>query len=85
MVTFEVLPLGSYAPTQAPSPPFKAIADLLSWNGRQSCHRITLDVPNVIQMSSLQYFLCLRVKKEVIGGQISLVFLKFELRGREAS
>ncbi|XP_074174905.1 uncharacterized protein LOC141568564 isoform X3 [Rhinolophus sinicus] len=55
-----------------PSPPFNAILELSFWNGHQSCHHITLDVLNVIQMSSFQYFLYLRVKKEVIGVQISI-------------
>ena len=38
VVAFKVLPLGSYAPMPAPSPPFKTILDLVLWNGLQSCH-----------------------------------------------
>jgi len=33
MVAFKVLPLGSYAPMQAPSPHFKTILELVLWNG----------------------------------------------------
>ena len=33
MVAFKVLPLGSYAPMPAPSPPFKTILELVLWNG----------------------------------------------------
>jgi len=36
MVTFKVLPLRSYAPMPAPSPPFKTILELVLWNGLQS-------------------------------------------------
>jgi hypothetical protein len=64
VVPFKVLPLGSYAPMPAPSPPFKTILELVLWNGRH----ITPDVINVIKMSSFQYFLYLREKKIVIGG-----------------
>jgi len=35
MVAFKVLPLGSYAPMPAPSPPFKTILELVLWNGIQ--------------------------------------------------
>jgi len=31
MVAFKVLPLGSYAPMSAPSPPFKTILKLVLW------------------------------------------------------
>jgi len=57
VVAFEVLPLGSYALMPVPSPPFKTILELVSWNGLQSCRCIT---PNVIKMPSFQYFLYLR-------------------------
>jgi hypothetical protein len=53
---FKVLPLENYAPTPAPSPPFKIILELVLWNGLQSC-RITPDVINVIKISSLQCLL----------------------------
>jgi hypothetical protein len=68
VVAFKVLPLGSYAPMPAPSPPFKTIMELVLWNGLQSCHHITPDVINVIKMSSFQYFFYLREQKKVIRG-----------------
>jgi len=68
MIAFRVLPLGSYAPMPAPSPPFKTILELVLWNGLQSCHCITSDVISVIKMPSFQYFLYLREQKKVIGG-----------------
>ena len=37
VVAFKVLPLGSYAPMPAPSPPFKTILELVLWNGLQIC------------------------------------------------
>ena len=46
VVTFRVLPLGSYAPMPAPSPPFKTILEVVLWNGLQSCRFITPDVIN---------------------------------------
>jgi hypothetical protein len=68
VVTFKVLPLGSYALMPVPSPPFKTILELVLWHGLQSCHHITPDVISVIKMPSLQYFLCLREQKKVTGG-----------------
>ena len=65
VVTFKVLPLGSYAPMPAPSPPFKTILELVLWNCLQSCRCIT---PNVIKMLPFQYFFYLREKKKVTGG-----------------
>ena len=59
MVAFKVLPLGSYAPMPAPSPPFKTILGLVLWNGLQSCHCIT--------PPPFQYFLYLREQKKVFG------------------
>jgi len=67
MVTFRVLPLGSYAPMPAPSSPFKTILELVLWNGLQSGH-CTTDVINVIKTPSFQYFLDLREQKKVTGG-----------------
>ena len=55
VVTFKVLPLGSYAPMPAPSPPFKTILKLVLWSGLQSCSCITPDVNNVIKMPSFKY------------------------------
>ena len=68
MVAFKILPLGSYAPTPAPSPPFKTILELVLWNGLQSCHCITPNVITVINMPSFQYFLYVQEQKKVIGG-----------------
>jgi len=68
MVTFKVLPLGSYAPMPAPSSPFKTILELVLWNGLQSCCCITPDVIDVIKMPSFQYFLYLWEQKKIIGG-----------------
>ena len=66
VVTFKVLPLGSYAPMPAPSPPFKTILELVLWNGLQSWRFVTPDVI-VIKMPSFQYFLYLGEQKKVIG------------------
>ena len=52
VVAFKVLPLGSYTPISAPSPPFKTILAMVLWNGLQSCRCITPDVINVIKMPS---------------------------------
>jgi len=68
LVAFKVLPLGSYAPMPAPSPPFKTISELVLWNGLQSCRCITPDVIKVIKMPSFQYLLYLREHKKVTGG-----------------
>jgi len=57
VVAFKVLPLGSYAPMAAPSPPFKTILELVLWNDFHSCRCITSDAINVIKMPSFQYFL----------------------------
>ena len=67
-VAFKVLPLGSYAPMPALSPPFKTILELVLWNGLQSCHSITPDVINVIKMPSFQYSLSFQEQKKVTGG-----------------
>jgi hypothetical protein len=61
----KVLPLGSYAPMPAPSPPFKTILELVLLNGLQSCRSIT---PDVINMPSFQYFLYLGEQKKVTWG-----------------
>jgi hypothetical protein len=66
---FKVLPLGSYAPMPALSPPFKTILELGLWNDPQSCCRITSDIIIIIiKMPSFQYFLYFREEKKVIGG-----------------
>jgi len=67
VVAFIVIPLGSYAPMPAPSPPLKTILELVLWNGLQSCHCIIPDVISVIKMPSFQYFLYLQEKKKVTG------------------
>ena len=68
VVAFEVLPLGSYAPMPATSPPFEIILELVLWNGLQSCSCIAPYVINLVKMSSFQYFLYLREQKKVTGG-----------------
>jgi len=68
VVAFKLLPLGSYAPMTARSPPFKTILELVLWNGLQSCSCITPDVITVIKMPSFQYFLYLLEQKKVTGG-----------------
>jgi len=68
VIAFKVLPLGSYAPMPAPSPPFKTILELVLWIGLQSGRCITPDVISVIKMPSFQYFLYLREQKKVTGG-----------------
>ena len=68
VVAFKVLPLGSYAPMPAPSPPFKTVLELVLWNGLQSCRCITPDVISVIKIPSFQYFLHLQEQKKFIGG-----------------
>jgi hypothetical protein len=65
VVAFKELPLGSYAPMSVPNPPFKTILELFLRNGLQSCHRISVDVINVIKMPSSQYFLYFRNRKKV--------------------
>jgi len=67
MVALKVLPLGSYAPMPAPSPPFKTVLELVLWNGLQSCRCITPDVTNIIKMPSFQYFLYLWEQKSHWG------------------
>jgi hypothetical protein len=67
MVVFKLLPLGSYAPMPAPTPPCKTILELVLWNGLQSCRHVTPDVINVIKWSSFQYILYLREQKKVTG------------------
>jgi hypothetical protein len=67
VVAFKVLPLGSFAPMPAPSPPFKTILDLVLWNGLQRCRCITPDVINVIKISSFQHFLYLREQTKING------------------
>jgi len=61
---FKVLPLGSYAPMPAPSPPFETILELVLCSGLQSCRCITPDVINATKMPSFQYFLYLREREK---------------------
>ena len=67
VVPFKVLPLGSYAPIPAPSPPFKPILELVLWNGFQSCPCVTHDVISIIKMASFQYFHYIWEEKKAIG------------------
>ena len=69
VVTFKVLPLGSYAPMPALSPPFKTILELVLWNGLQSCRCNTPDAISVIKMPSFQYFLYLWEQKRPLGAR----------------
>ena len=69
MVTFKVLPLGSYAQMPAPSLPFKTILEMVLWSGLQSCRCINPDIINVIKMPSFHYFLYLREQKKVLGAR----------------
>jgi hypothetical protein len=55
VVTFKVLPLGSYARMPAPSPPLKTILELVLWIRFQSCCRISPDVTIVVKIPSFQY------------------------------
>jgi len=71
MVAFKVLPLESYAPMPALSPPFKTILELVLWNGFESCRCITPDVISVIKMPSFQYFLYLWQQKKSMGPRSS--------------
>jgi len=64
VVAFKVLPLGSYEPIPASSPPFKTILELHLWKGLQSCRCITPDVINIIKMPSFRYFVYLREQKK---------------------
>jgi hypothetical protein len=57
VVAFKALPLGSYTPMPAPSPPLKTILELFLWNGLQIYRRITPGVINIVKMPSFQYFL----------------------------
>ena len=67
LVAFKLLPLGSFAPMPAPSPPFKTTLETVLWNGLQSYRCITPDVISVIKMPSFQYFFHLREQKKVTG------------------
>ena len=64
MVAFRVLPLGSYAPMPALSPPFKTILELVLWNGLQSFRCIIPDIISFIEVPSFQYFLYLQEQKK---------------------
>jgi len=68
VVACKLLPLGSYAPMPAPSPPFRTILELVLWNGLQRCRCINPDVISVIKMPSFQYFLYHGEQKKVVGG-----------------
>jgi hypothetical protein len=70
VVTFKVLPLGSYALMPAPSPPIKTILEPVLWNGLHSCRHITPDAINVVKMPSFQYFLYLQEQKKSHWGLV---------------
>ena len=69
MVTFKILPLGSYAPMPAPSLPFKTILELVLWNGLQSCCCITPDVINVIKILIFNISLIFGNRKKSLGAR----------------
>jgi hypothetical protein len=66
VVTFKVLPLGSYALMSVLSSPFKTILELVLWNGLQS-GRFSTDIIIVIKMPFFQYFLYIGEQKKVTG------------------
>jgi hypothetical protein len=68
VVTFKVLPLGSYAPIPTPSSRFKTILEVVLWNVLQSCRCIIPDFTNVIKMPSFQYLINFREQKKVTVG-----------------
>jgi hypothetical protein len=68
VAAFRVLPLGSYALMPAPSPTFRAILELVLWNGLHSCC-ITPDVINVIKLPSFQDFIYLPEQKKSLGAR----------------
>ena len=67
VVAFKVLPLGSYAPIPAPSPPFKTILELVLWIGLQSCRCITPDVINGIKCLPLNISFIFGNRKKSLG------------------
>jgi hypothetical protein len=69
LVAFKVLPLGSYAPMPAPSPPFKTILELVLWYGLQSCRCITPDIINVIKIPSFNTSFIFRNRKKSLGAR----------------
>jgi len=69
MVAFKVLPLGSYAPMSAPSPPFKTVLELVLWNGLQSGHCTTPDVINVIKCLPFNISFIFGNRKESLGAR----------------
>jgi hypothetical protein len=69
VVTFKVLPLGSFALMPVPSSPFKTILELVSWNGLQSCCHITPDAISVIKMPFFQYFFISGNRKKSLGAR----------------
>jgi hypothetical protein len=70
VVAFKVLPLGSYAPMPASSPPFETILELVLWNGLHSCRRITPGVNQCHQNAFLSIFPLTSGTEKVTGGQI---------------
>jgi hypothetical protein len=70
VVAFKVVPLGSYAPMPAPSPPFKTILEVVMLNGLQSCRRITPDVIKCHEHAFLLIFpLSSRTEKKSPGAR----------------
>jgi hypothetical protein len=66
VVAFKVLPLESYAPMPAPSPPFKTILENILWNFLQSSFCIT---PDVVKIPCFQYFFKFGNRKNSLGAR----------------
>ena len=60
VVAFKVLPLGSYAPMPAPSPPYKTILELVLWNDFQSCRCVTQETAIDQQQHRCETLICQR-------------------------
>jgi len=69
VVAFKVLPLGSYAPMPAPSPPTKNILEFFLWNVPQSCLCITPDFINFIKMPFFNIFFIFGNRKKSLGAR----------------
>ena len=69
VVAFTVLPLGSYAPMPAPSPPFKTILELVLWDSLQSCRCIAPDVISVIKCLPFNIFFIFGNRKMSVGAR----------------
>ena len=71
VVAFKVLPLGSYTPMPAPSPPFKTILELVLWNGLYSCRCITPDDISSSKCLPFNISFIFRNRKKSLGARSS--------------